>query len=272
MVTKLTRAFVSREQINKIANQVLGDLLPGQSEQSIFEASSTQRYRLGSGLQSDEREFVYAHFGADITNPPHLHRLLVARQQVLATNDRTPDVVHPVGSTLIKLPDTTATLDQYKNGWMEIWNAGGVASFQLRRILHNTATDGTYAYFTIDKGLDLAIAAAGCQCTLHQNFYSNVGPAGALAGFESPVGVVHVAAGISFGYWAWLQVSGPAFVAATAGWPGAVANYRDVYFHQDGTINSGNGETVGTTSPPRVGYAIESGNYGVCLIMLQLRR
>ena len=270
MANRLTRAFVSRRQINEVANKVLGELLPGRAEQSIFQESSAQRYELGSKLVIDERVFRYTHFGAALTNPPDLHRLSVARQQVLAANDRVPDVVHPVGSAVIKLPDTTATLDQYKNGWMEIWNAGGVASFQLRRILHNTASDGTYAYFTIDKGLDLAIAATGCQCTVHQNFYSNAGPAGALPGYESPLGIAHVAAGITSGYWAWLQTWGPAFVAATAGWPGAVADYRDVYMHSDGTINSGNGETVGTTSPPRVGYAVESGNYGVCLIMLQL--
>jgi hypothetical protein len=268
MVTKLTRAFVSREQINKIANQVLGDLLPGQQDQSIYDASTGQNYEIGARLQLGERIFRYAQAGAAIVNPPNLHRLLVCKVTYAAAQDRVPDVIHPIGSTVIKLPDTNAAVNQYKNGWMEIWTAGG--KFQFRRILSNTVSNGTYAWFTIDRGLDLAIAASGDQCSVHQNFYASVGPAGTTVGRETAMGMCQVHAGVALNSYFWLQTWGPAWVAATGTQPGAVANFRDVYMHSDGCINSANGETVGTTSPQRVGYAIETGTAGLNIIMLQL--
>jgi len=265
---KLTRAFVSRDQINEIAKNVLGDILPGGSEQSIYDASTVQNFALGARKVVDERVFRYAMAGAAIVNPPNLHRLLVCKVTYSSAQDRTPDLIHPIGSTVIKLPDTNATVDQYKGGWMEIWTVGG--KFQFRRILSNTVSNGTYAYFTIDRGLNLAIAASGDQCSVHQNFYSSVGPAGTTVGRETPVGMCQVHAGVALNSYFWLQTWGPAWIAATGTQPGAVANFRDVYMHSDGCINSANGETVGTTSPPRVGFALETGTAGLNIIMLQI--
>ena len=272
MAGRLTRAFVTREQINVIANQVLGDLLPNQDDQEIHQVSTVQRYALGARKVVDERAFHYCRIGTALANIPNSYRLLVCKSQVLAANDRVPDAIHAVGATVISLPDTTAALNEYSGGWMEIWNAGGIAgSFQFRKIISNTATDGVHATFTIERGLDLALAAAGCQCTLHHSFYYNVGPAGVVAGYETPVGLNNYISGaVALGSFIWIQTWGPAFVAATGTWPGGAVNFRDVYFHSDGCINSANGETVGTTSPPRVGYAVENGNYGNCVVMLQL--
>ena len=167
--------------------------------------------------------------------------------------------------------DTAHTADYYIGGWIVIFNAS--SEFQVSRILKSTASDGTSLKITISDPLKVALTAAGVGVTLYRNPYINIKAGSAqLANIEAFV--VVPMANIASGEYFWGQVSGPTWVTAHGvTWPGSGVDRRDVYFHQDGTIDPAVTAGVGTTSPQRAGYLLyagSSGTYGDALIQLQL--
>jgi len=74
-------------------------------------------------------------------------------------------------------------------------------------------------------------------------------------------------------YYFWGLVRGPHWfgVGASGVWPGAAANDRDVYFHQDGTIEMADVSLhTAQISRQRAGYLMFSGDYGDALIYVQI--
>lgn len=167
--------------------------------------------------------------------------------------------------------DTAHTADYYRGGWIVIFNAS--SEFQTSRILKSTASDGTSLKITISDPLKVALTATGVGVTLYRNPYISIKAGSAqLANVETFV--VVPMANIASGEYFWGQISGPAWVTPHGvTWPGSGVDRRDVYFHQDGTIDPAVTAGVGTTSPQRAGYMLyagSSGTYGDALIELQL--
>ena len=174
---------------------------------------------------------------------------------------------------VLEISDTAAghTADYYIGGWIVIFNAS--SEFQVSRILKSTASDGTSLKITISDPLKVALTATGVGVTLYRNPYISIkGGSAQLANFEAFV--VVPMANIASGEYFWGQISGPTWVTPHGvTWPGSAAKRRDVYFHQDGTIDPAITAGVGTTSPQRAGYLLyagSSGSYGDALIQLQL--
>lgn len=177
------------------------------------------------------------------------------------------------GQNVLQISDTEAThtADYYRGGWIVIFNAS--SEFQVSRILKSTASDGTSLKITISDPLKVALTATGVGVTLYRNPYIAIKAGSAqLANVETFV--VVPMANIASGEYFWGQVSGPTWVTPHGvTWPGSGVDRRDVYFHQDGTIDPAVTAGVGTTSPQRAGYMLyagSSGTYGDALIELQL--
>lgn len=75
---------------------------------------------------------------------------------------------------------------------------------------------------------------------------------------------------ITSGYHFWGKVHGPTWLTVTSTWPLAAANDLDVVFHQDGTLKMSDEAWNAGASNQRAGHVIVGGNYGDCLIMLQI--
>ena len=88
-------------------------------------------------------------------------------------------------------------------------------------------------------------------------------------GYEHFVCMVNLA--ISSGYYFWGKVRGPHWVAVNSTWPGAASEDRQCVFHTNGTIVMAD-EKINTSgvSSQFAGYLMYSGNYGDCMIMLQI--
>lgn len=240
-------------------------------EQDYDEISATQNYALGSRMVVDERVFHYARAGAAIVNP-YTYRLSINADLNAPTTWGlalpAPGIL--VGDTTWRIthanfgvPATTVALNELAGGWVEIWPAAGGCMF--RRILSNTASAaGVPAYIDIvvDRPADIACAAGAGTAALHRSAYNNVQAAGLYVGEQSAVGIAPVL--VTNGWYFWLQTYGPCVIAATGNAPGFVANSRDVYLWQDGTIcDFAAAYAAGANiSPQRIGYVMGASTVG----------
>lgn len=263
------------DPISQLPGRIMGPCvnLTG-TDQDIYTASPTQNYALGSCMVADERTFHYCRAGAALQVITTTRRLHIAADQCLAINDRLATAISAILATTVTVAIAgfgAVALNELAGGWVEIWRVGG--GYQHRRIVGNTASAGAAdVTVTLEHGLEFAVAV-GDQITLQRNIYRNVQDptAAGLAGFQTPVCLPPIWVPINNFFWG--QTWGPCYVDPTGVWPGAVANFRDVYYHVNGEINSSQGEGIGAgvnNSPMRVGYALPAGNYGTGMIMLQL--
>jgi hypothetical protein len=256
---------LTRNQINQAARWILGDMLPGRVEQSIYEASAVQNYALGSrkivDIGGSQKTYHYCKAGAAITLNC---RLVGCLDQILAADDRILTIAAALGAVQMSVPHATAAKDEYVGGVMEIWTS----PFQFRTIVANSASSGGQTIVTLDHPVSTA-AAIGVQVVLHHLPYRKVGPMGvAMATFESAVCLPPIAVPINNFFWG--LTYGLCFIEPQAPWPGSAADRRDIYCWQDGTVVLHEGSTPATKSMQRVGYGVESGNYGTGVMMLQL--
>lgn len=241
--------------------------------QDIHEISATQRYPIGQMITVDERTLAYCKAYAALVHPC-TYRLAVSADRILAANDLLSVGIAAVGAKTVTVAVGTfqsgaVALNELVNGFIEIWPVAG-GSFMWRRIKANTAVSGGNITITVDKPFNVIVGASS-QVSIHPSVYRAVRMAGTLAGYESAVCLPVVP--VTSGYYFWGYVRGKVFVAPTGTWPGGASAFRDVYFHQDGCINSFSNEigaVAGNASPQRVGYALGAGNYGTAEIMLQL--
>lgn len=253
-------------------------------DQFYDEVSPVQNFTLGSRMVGDERTFHYS-FAPVALVAPCTYRLHISADQILQVNDRlsvAPAVVALDTTIVVDIASVappgggafqagTVAANELVGGFIEVWPVAGGARFMWRRIIANTAAVAgapTSITITVDRPFNLAAGIAS-GVTIHPSIYRNV-RFPAAAGFESAVGLPPVPVPINNYFW--LQTYGRCFVSPTGAWPGSVANFRDVYFHSDGCINSSLGEGIGGAgpSPQRVGYVVGAGNYGTAEIMLQL--
>ena len=244
------------------------------TEQDIYAVSAIQNYALGSRMVVDERTFRYCRAGGALQAITSTRRLHIAADLCLAINDRLATAISAIGATTVTVAIAgfgAVALNELVGGWIEIWRVGG--GFQHRRIVGNTFSAGVAdVTVTLEHGLEFAVAV-GDQLTLQRNIYRNVQDpvAAGLVGFQTAVCLPPMWVPINNFFWG--QTYGPCFVDPSFNWPGADANFRDVYFWQNGcTISLAQAILVAglNNSFQRVGYAIPAGNYGTGMIMLQL--
>jgi len=254
--------------------------------QDIHQASAIPNYPIGMRLAVDDRVFHYCKATLAISNVG-CYRLAVSVDQILQVNDRlsvapakvTGDTTIVVDVASVAAPGGGAfqggvvAKDELVGGSIEIWPVAGGNQFMYRKIKANTAVSGGSIIITVDKPFNFAVGVAS-GVTIHPSIYRSVRSAfdAGMAGYVSAVCLPPVPVPLNNYFWG--QTRGLCLVAPTGTWPGAAANFRDVYLHSDGCINSSLGETIGggaaNNSPQRVGYAVGAGNYGTAEIMLQL--
>ena len=149
-------------------------------------------------------------------------------------------------------------------------------TYFVANVLKSSAGDGTSIQLTLDASLP-ATCSASIGVTVYPSIYGNIKNGSAqLANLEAFVCVpfcVNITAADTY---FWGITRGPTWVTPHGvTWPGSAADRRDVYFHQDGTIDPAHVAGIGSTntSPQRAGYLLhagDAGTYGDAMIMLQL--
>ena len=248
----MPRGFLSRENISRIATQVLGDLLPNQIEQSIYEQSVVQRYTIGSPKVSGGRKFRYSQAEDTLAG---LARLVINSNYCPGctgheNEDGFEGVLNsaaPIGSSYVDLKDTALrAANYYKDGFLAIY---GVAIFHQHKIVASAPGNGTYVRVWLDEPITTEAVTVAMGVTAYISSYSAIAPAGSVqAGFETFMGVNLIP--VTSGRFFWLQTGGPCILTPTGGvWPGSAANLRQVYANPaDGTIQPG------TQSDPSHGF------------------
>jgi hypothetical protein len=214
----LTRAFLSREQINLIGGQFLGNLIPGRTEQSVWEESAVQNYTHGTRKiicnGGVPRVYYYARINPNIT-------AAMDRGRPMFTSDTGAERGAFLGAQTVGLYMVNWTsvgvfaANYYANGWLLI--QGGRA---LEIKSHPASpVGGTVVPLTLYDPIPETIAA-GRIGLLQQNPYVMVRQMQAT-GVETNVpgclvGVYNqFAPHAHVGYHVWLQTWGPCAVIAT---------------------------------------------------------
>ncbi len=241
------------------------------ADQHYDEESDAQNFTIGSRMQVDDRVFYYSQAVAALVYPTQ-YRLCVSIDQILAVNDMLSTIPTTVlGRTVIltvgAFQGGVIPVDDLAGGYVECNSAG---QYAWRRIVSNTVAAGGVVSITVDRPFGY-IFPATAQFSIHKSIYKNVNTAvaAALVGFAPAIGLPPIE--VIINHYFWLQTYGPCFIGPTGAFPLSVANFYDVYYHQDGTTNSSLGEVIGTTpSPQRIGHVMGSGNYGSGAVFLEL--
>jgi len=211
----LTRAFISRQQMDQVFKDILGGILLGQAEQDIFEGSAVQKYELGA------RKVVCNGGLTRVLYYAHIHASLAAagatRGRVMMASDDGTERGAFLGAQTAGAKTVTWTAvgnigaNQFANGFVLL--QGGF----VREIKSNTAAlAGAVSTLALHDPLPETIAA-GRYGILLENPYANVysrGAAGVHPNAEGPVmGVLGFDS--TPDYYAWLQTWGPCGVIAT---------------------------------------------------------
>ena len=176
------------------------------------------------------------------------------------------------GAQYVDIADTTArAVDYYQGAYLTIFPTGG--PYATYRITGNDLGNGsTHVRCYLATPLENALTTSS-GITAYRNPYVAVKAAAdydPAAGYAAFIGLPQCA--VTSGSYFWLLVAGPAWVTAQGGtWPGYVVNERDVYAHQDGTIDPASIKDP-SVGYQRVGYLLSGtyAAYGDAFIMLQL--
>jgi len=198
-------------------------------KQTIYEQSATPKYPVGNRIYQGDRVFRYC----------RALEALSAPKRGAGNNDclheyNTELIAHQ-GDLTITILNTVATLDQFKDGYLNIWSA---PTHVCLRIKSNTVSDGTRTVFTLKDPL-IADVPAGTATDTHANIYNNCGELAGLGvgGTMTVVAIPLIAVTVLHYFWG--QVWGPVCgIAHTGGGLGAVVEEKTVYFWPDGSIAS----------------------------------
>ena len=181
------------------------------------------------------------------------------------------------GKHVVVITDTASAanrpVDYYAGGTFVAFIATHYLSYGITK---STVGNGTSITLTLDASLQVECSASR-GVTAYPSIYGSVKNGSAqLANVETFVGVAACPNVAAANTYFWLQTRGLLWVTPHGTtWPGSAADRRDVYFHQDGTIDPAHVAGIGSTntSPQRAGYIVmagSTGTYGDALIMLQL--
>ena len=269
------RGDMGPNNIDPVRNLVGRILAPAVSltgvEQDYDEESAIQNFTIGSRMRVEDRVFYYSRAVAAILYP-YQFRLCVSTDQVLADNDCPTLTATTVIGRTVTLDVTgfqggVVPANDLAGGYVEC-NAAGI--YAWRRIVSNLVAVGNACIITVDRPFG-QIFGIGSQISIHKSLYRNIADpvTAALAGFAPAVGLPPIE--VQIAHYFWLQTYGPCFIGPTLGWPLAVANFYDVYFHNNGTTDSSLAAGIGVTvSPQRIGHVMGSGNYGSGAVFLEI--
>lgn len=265
--------FYSRAEIQQAMDLMVGERLRGRPDQSIYEASPVQNFKIGARRQvKDSWVFHYAQAKAAMDLDVYTGRLRSCQKAMLAANELVLTVAAPAGQRFATIPDAVSPENYYQGGVAAFWTVAGKRDDH--RIASSTASDGTKVILTLEENL-LTTMAIGDNVTPMPSIYKEVGPMGVTYPTrEYAVGITKILVPID--YFFWLLTYGPISISCQAsGWPEDAGSCMDAFAWQDGTIAHLKAWPAGTydgagTSPQRVGTGLFRGNYGTGRIMLQL--
>ena len=210
--------------------------------QSIFEASTTAKYPIGTLYERFGKRYRYCKAYEAITLP---HRGCPAMNPaswtagVMSMGSNGTTVTGIAGDTKVLITttgdyDEAHAVDYFQGGIMTIFTA---TEIQQHRIIGNDAsfTSDTLFYAYIEPGL--LVARAGIACDVMTSPYAFVGSSASFAQTHSAVVVPEIA--VASGSYFWGQTKGPCFVTADHEWK--TANTRMAEFGTGGTIKAGTG-------------------------------
>lgn len=281
--------FYSRAELEQIANHILGLRIDGRPNQTVYEQSTIQNFRLGTGRRENGRLFRYGYTltGLPAISPTganvlaidsHYHPLHTGGTPAGCMGDLRNGAVArtiaiPIGQRYLDIQDTELrAVNFYQGGFIVVYDE--TPHWHEHVIVASEEGTGTYVRLWLDHPIAVAeipLYKAGdgarVDACAYRSPYSALAEAGSVnPGYESFVGVplCGVVPALRF---IWLMTAGPIWISPLPPQPGGVAEDRDVYAQPDGLISS-----VTTVGFQRVGYVMgtqETGS-GDSKIMLQL--
>lgn len=221
----------SRDEWSRVFDHVLGERLPGGSDQGLYEESATQRFVIGARKQVDDRVFRYAYAGSALRSAWGAQ----AYNAFSSDGDRESNTIAAAAaagaSSITCTAIGTVTADMFAGGYACIY-----WEMSIYKILHNTAAvaGGTFTVI-LKEPLEQAIDAASVV-SLYRNPYDDVRlleGAGTHPLWASTVGIP--LRDIQSGYYFWVQTWGPA-VGVGVGDIGAGASERGLFFVASGAL------------------------------------
>ena len=259
----------SRAEWARVAEQILGERLPGRPRQDPFVESAVQNYKIGARLRLESGWVMhYCRAGSVGVASPYWDRGCHSQvgPQTLAVIGATA-----VGSKTVVINDTNTAhgVDYWANGKAEIWASPAPAVFQHRRIKSSTASNGTSVTLTLYYPLTNALADGdGLEICRSQYAEVDQAPGDANATSKSIACVPQML--VTAEYYFWGLTWGICTIAAYGGAMGSAANSRQCYFHQDGTIQTEE-EAGWVAGKQPAGYLLPDSSGGAqTIIMLQL--
>jgi hypothetical protein len=273
-MAQMTRAFVSRQQLDQVFKDVLGGIGASKLEQDIFAQSATQKYELGTRRVINNgglpRVFYYAHIHASLAAAG------ASRGRVMMASDAGTERGAFLGAQTAGAKTVTWTCvgdvvaNQFKNGFVLL--QGGFVR-EIRS--HPAGGAGENITLTLYDPLPESIGA-GRYGILLENPYANVysrGAAGVHPNAEGPVmGVLGFDS--TPDYYVWLQTWGPCGVIATPATLGDADNEMELHHGinpgDEVGIAAGHGyQSIGYSM---VANAINWDNENFMIVDLRIRR
>jgi hypothetical protein len=255
-MSNMTRAFISRQQLDQVFAQTLGSLCRGQSEQGILEVSDVRKYEIGARLAIEEMNMVFRYAYADPDR--QLRAAYAVYGNLLMTETGVVVANAAIGARSIvctAIADVVA--DQFKNGKMVVSTGAGYGT--QYRILSNTAAAMGDTFTVVLKDpLVVGLTAGGDEVTLYRNPYAEVHSMrqeiidGVAPNYHkvSWVGVPNRF--VPAAHYCWLQTWGPCFVVESHDM-GSKDDIRMTYFSDDGSL----GEMVDNEAAGTITYSFQ---------------
>ena len=197
----------SRAEWTQIAEQVLGQRLPGRPDQGITVVSTVQNFQLGAPRKVGMSAYRYGSVGAvDLA----LGVLCQAPVPAAVHHDLVPSASYAAGIRLVELTIGAANIaaNEYAGGWLHV-NDGTGQGQAFRILSHPAALSGATCVFTLIDPVTTAFDVADTLCAITANPHrlAIIHPSPPTAKL---VGVPVVAMGA--GTFGWFKVRGPAAV------------------------------------------------------------
>ncbi len=253
MTQRLSRAFVSRANINRIAVDVLGDILVGRPEQGIYEESAVQNYEIGARLKEEgpwSRTFHYCQASEAMA------KTAIGAGPGTGLIEGNTTVAAVAGETQLTIANTVAALNEYAGGFVMPFRAGTTMEI-MYRILSNTATAAGVVVLTLKDAL-LYPCTLPTFTSIWANPYRNI-----LTLWLHQAGLMPVSnvppIPVTIDYFYWGQTWGVCFGVPSPAF-GSGAGERDLVFHSDGSLRLRLADVAG--SQQRAGYLLHETTIG----------
>jgi hypothetical protein len=229
-------------------------MINGRPAQSVLEASTSQKYPVGTIYEAYGSRWRYCHAVAAITpgkrGCPNMARSSWDGATFSMGSDETT-VTGSAGDRKVLITtgatyDESHVLDVFVGGILAIFPTVGTYIYQ-HRIMGNEPSYGSDVYMNIFIDPPLAADCAAVACDVMPSPYQHVGaPASVGTGYS--VVCVPAITVAQYSYF-WGQTRGPCFITPNAEW--TTASTREAEFHTDGTIKAGAGVAL-----QRAGYVL----------------